>query len=146
MIYTSKVISIHYHGNIIDSNHGNGTQPNKDFKTLLKAPSQWPSSLIYGHEFFFLEHDTVEEKVATKLLTSLRRWYFRRKYFSQRQLKYLLFRTAGKTRSNVTKSRNCFLHTYIYILSSVNSLITKPDQYLLLLNVFKTCSIILNFY
>jgi len=40
MIYTSKVISIHYHGNIIDSNHGNGTQPNKDFKTLLKAPSQ----------------------------------------------------------------------------------------------------------
>ena len=25
-----------YHGNIIDSNHGNGTQPNKDFKVFKK--------------------------------------------------------------------------------------------------------------
>ena len=31
--YTSKVISIqHYHGSIIDGNHGNGTQPNKVFE------------------------------------------------------------------------------------------------------------------
>ena len=32
-IYTSKVIGLqHYRGNIIPSNHGNVTQPNKDFK------------------------------------------------------------------------------------------------------------------
>ena len=34
-IYASKVIrKQHYHGNIIHSNHGNGTQPNKDFKVF----------------------------------------------------------------------------------------------------------------
>ena len=34
-IYTSKLISIkQYPGNIKDSNHGNGTQPNKDFKVF----------------------------------------------------------------------------------------------------------------
>ena len=34
-IYTSKVISMqHYHGNIIASNRGNGTQPNTDFKVF----------------------------------------------------------------------------------------------------------------
>jgi len=37
-IYTSKVLSIqHYHGNIIHTNHGNGTQQNKDFK-IFKNP------------------------------------------------------------------------------------------------------------
>ena len=39
MVYTSKKISIHYHcnhGNVIDSNHGNGTQPNKDFEVFKK--------------------------------------------------------------------------------------------------------------
>ena len=36
-IQTSKVIYIkHYHGNIKYSNHGNGTQPNKYFKTFKK--------------------------------------------------------------------------------------------------------------
>ena len=49
-IYTSKVISIqHYDGKIINSNHGNGTQPNKNFKEQWS--SQWPasySSFIYG--------------------------------------------------------------------------------------------------
>jgi len=81
MIYTSKVISIHYHGNIIDSNHGNGTQPNKDFKTLLKAPSQWPSSLIYGHEFLLLEHDTVEEKSSNEITDVTPTLIFQKKIF-----------------------------------------------------------------
>ena len=37
MIYASKVIIIqHYYGNITDSNHGNGIQPNKDFKAFNK--------------------------------------------------------------------------------------------------------------
>ena len=36
-IYASKVMSIqHYHGIIIDSNHGNGTQPIIDFKVFEK--------------------------------------------------------------------------------------------------------------
>ena len=36
-IYALKVISKqHNHGNIIDSNHGNGTQPHKDFEVFKK--------------------------------------------------------------------------------------------------------------
>ena len=36
-IYVSKVISIqHYHGNIMHSNHGNGTQQDKDFTVFKK--------------------------------------------------------------------------------------------------------------
>ena len=54
-IYTSKVICIqHYHGNIIDSNHGNRNQPNKDLEILQKTPSGWPfsySSSIYDKDW-----------------------------------------------------------------------------------------------
>ena len=40
MIDASKVIGIqHYHGNIKHSNHGSGTQPNKNFK-VFKEQSQ----------------------------------------------------------------------------------------------------------
>ena len=36
-IYVSKIINIqNYHVNIIHSNHGNGTQPNKDFEVYKK--------------------------------------------------------------------------------------------------------------
>ena len=39
-IYTLKLINVqHYRGNIIHSNHGNGTQPNKDVKVFKKAPT-----------------------------------------------------------------------------------------------------------
>ena len=40
----------YYHGNIMDSNHGNGTQPIKDFIVIKKHrlnPSSY-SSFIYG--------------------------------------------------------------------------------------------------
>ena len=37
MIYASKVIGTqHYHCNITDSNHGNRTQPNKNFTKVFK--------------------------------------------------------------------------------------------------------------
>ena len=55
-IYTSTVISIqHYHGKIIDSNHDNGTQPNKHFKVFKKhrVNDQLLTVLLTGLQIFF---------------------------------------------------------------------------------------------
>ena len=68
-IFTSEVISIqHYHGNIIYSNHGNGTQQNKDFKVfkmdrvndlILLSMAHMMTTCLYGIEYGTCLYDTV---------------------------------------------------------------------------------------
>ena len=121
-MYTSKVISIqHYHCNIIDGNHGNGTQPNNYIKIFKKHRVNGPLITLLSSMYASISAKYLfnNELFFWRFFFLLQMFFFQRiRFFSWYFVEHIFWLSES--------SEKCVLYmfTYIYIHISIHTLCT----------------------